>query len=230
MEKFIKIKDTDEKFRVNNIYCIGKNYLEHIKEFKNQEIPTEPVVFCKPNSSVITPDIGIKIPDFNGNKISGNLQNETEIVIAIGKDGHKISRENSFDYIKGIAIGLDMTLRDIQSKAKEKGLPWVISKGFYTSSPISEIIPFNKISNPDNLSFNLKVNGEVRQKGNTSDMMFKIDFIISYLSEIFYLSEGDLIFTGTPEGISKMNEGDKLEVTLLDENSSELISFKTFIV
>ncbi|HCN36548.1 MAG TPA: hypothetical protein DIS94_02395 [Bacteroidetes bacterium] len=229
MEKTLKFKNSGKKFRVNNVYCIGKNYLEHIKEFANAEIPKQPVVFSKPNSSIISPDEGIKIPDLKGELISSNLQNETEIVIAIAKDGYKIPKESAKDYILGFGIGLDMTLRDLQSTAKEKGLPWLISKGFYSSSPVSDFLTPDEIGNDGSLDFNLKVNGEVRQKGNTNDMMFKFDFIISYLSDIFYLSEGDLIFTGTPEGISKMNSGDKLEVSLKNENNVELVSFKTFI-
>lgn len=229
MEKTLKFKNSEKKFRVNNVYCIGKNYLEHIKEFANAEIPILPVVFSKPNSSIISPDEGIKIPDLNGEFISSNLQNETEIVIAISKDGYKIPKESAKEFIMGYGIGLDMTLRDLQSTAKEKGLPWLISKGFYTSSPVSDFLTVEEIGNANELNFDLKVNGEVRQKGNTKDMIFKFDFIISYLSDIFYLCEGDLIFTGTPEGISKMNSGDILKVSLKNENETELVSFKTYI-
>jgi 2-keto-4-pentenoate hydratase/2-oxohepta-3-ene-1,7-dioic acid hydratase in catechol pathway len=214
LKKFVKIKNSDELFEVNNVYCIGKNYLDHIKEFENYEIPKEPVIFLKPNSSIVTNNKKVRIPCFDGKSISDNLQNEVEFVIAISKDGENISEDKVDEYIFGYAIGLDMTLRDVQSKAKEKGLPWTVSKGFKTSAPISEIILQNAIKNPMNINFELRVNNNRMQLSNTNLMIFKINKLVSYISSIFSICKGDLIFTGTPSGITKLKHGDILEASL----------------
>ena len=216
MRRLIKIKNSNDIFEINNIYCIGKNYLEHIKEFDSKEIPKEPVVFLKPNSSIIGNHEVIKIPAINGMNISNNLQNEVEFVIAISKDGENIQEDKAGEYILGYAIGLDMTLRDVQSKAKEKGLPWSVSKGFKTAAPMSEIIPKELVKNPMNLDFDLYINDKRIQFTNTSLMIFNIYKLISYISNIFSITKGDLIFTGTPAGISKLNSGDKLKAKLED--------------
>jgi len=216
LKKYIKIKHSDELFEVNNVYCVGKNYLDHIKEFENYEIPSEPVIFLKPNAAIITGDQKVKIPCIDGKSISDNLQNEVEFVIAISKDGENITEDKAADYIFGYAIGLDMTLRDVQSKAKEKGLPWTVSKGFKTSAPISEIIQKNVLKNPMNINFELSVNNNRIQFSNTNLMIFKINKIVSYISSIFSLSKGDLIFSGTPSGITKLKHGDKLMAKLGD--------------
>jgi 2-keto-4-pentenoate hydratase/2-oxohepta-3-ene-1,7-dioic acid hydratase in catechol pathway len=216
VRRLIKIKNSNDIFEINNIYCIGKNYLEHIKEFDSKEIPKEPVVFLKPNSSIIGNHEVIKIPAINGMNISNNLQNEVEFVIAISKDGENIQEDKAGEYILGYAIGLDMTLRDVQSKAKEKGLPWSVSKGFKTAAPMSEIIPKELVKNPMNLDFDLYINDKRIQFTNTSLMIFNIYKLISYISNIFSITKGDLIFTGTPAGISKLNSGDKLKAKLED--------------
>ena len=216
MKQLIKIKNSNDFFEVNNIYCIGKNYLEHINEFDNKEIPKDPVVFLKPNSAILDNHEKIIIPAINGKNISENLQNEVEFVIAISKDGENIHEDKTEEYILGYAIGLDMTLRDVQSKAKEKGLPWSVSKGFKTSAPISEIIPKELVKNPMNLDFDLYINDKRIQFTNTSLMIFNIYKLISYISNIFSIAKGDLIFTGTPAGISKLNSGDKLKAKLED--------------
>ncbi|MBC8490848.1 MAG: fumarylacetoacetate hydrolase family protein [Bacteroidetes bacterium] len=214
MKKFIKIKNSEELFEVNNVYCVGKNYLDHIKEFENYEIPQEPVIFLKPNSSIITGGEKVKIPCINGKSISDNLQNEVEFVIAISKDGEYITEDKAEDYIFGYAIGLDMTLRDVQSEAKEKGLPWTVSKGFKTSAPISEIIQKDAFKNPMNINFDLSINSNRIQFSNTNLMIFKINKLVSYITSIFSISKGDLIFTGTPSGMTKLKHGDILEASL----------------
>jgi 2-keto-4-pentenoate hydratase/2-oxohepta-3-ene-1,7-dioic acid hydratase in catechol pathway len=222
MKQLIKIKNSNDFFEVNNIYCIGKNYLEHINEFDNKEIPKEPVVFLKPNSAILDNHEKIIIPVFNGKNISENLQNEVEFVIAISRDGENIHEDKTEEYILGYAIGLDMTLRDVQSKAKEKGLPWSVSKGFKTSAPISEIIPKELVKNPMNLDFDLYVNDNRVQFTNTSLMIFNIYKLISYISSIFSIAKGDLIFTGTPAGISKLKSEDKLKAKLEDYLTLEI--------
>ena len=222
MRRLIKIKNSNDIFEINNIYCIGKNYLEHIKEFDSKEIPKEPVVFLKPNSSIIGNHEVIKIPAINGMNISNNLQNEVEFIIAISKDGENIQEDKAGEYILGYAIGLDMTLRDVQFKAKEKGLPWSVSKGFKTAAPMSEIIPKELVKNPMNLDFDLYINDKRIQFTNTSLMIFNIYKLISYISNIFSITKGDLIFTGTPAGISKLKSGDKLKAKLEDYLTLEI--------
>lgn len=216
----LTILDSKEKVKVNNIFCIGKNYVDHIHEFTNPEIPKEPVVFMKPNTSIITNNGKVGVPELNGKKISNDLQNEVEIILIIGKDTHKVSKENAFEHISGYAIGLDLTLRDIQAYEKSKGLPWTTAKGFYSSCAVSDIIAKDKIENPSDINFTLEKNGEQIQKGNSSLMIFDIPTIINYLSHIFKLVEGDIIFTGTPSGISTLHSGDKLLAKL--ENKVEL--------
>jgi len=212
----LNIKDSSEKLRVNNIFCIGKNYVDHIHEFANPEIPKEPVVFLKPNTSIITNNGKVSVPELDGKKISNDLQNEVEMIIVIGKDTHQVSEENANEHIMGYAIGLDLTLRDIQAYEKSKGLPWTTAKGFYSSCAVSDIVKKGKIQNPLDVNFTLEKNGTKIQTGNTSLMIFNIYNIIKYLSHIFKLVEGDLIFTGTPSGISTLHPGDKLHAKLED--------------
>lgn len=213
----IKINGTNEVFSVNNIYCIGKNYLEHIKELdKDFKIPEEPVVFTKPNSALVTDNGIISIPVYNGQKISNSLQNEVEFVVAIGKDGIDIPESDAADYIFGYAIGLDMTLRDRQSEFKKKGLPWTLSKGFRNSCPISEILKKEFIENPMDLDITLRINNSIIQSVSTGSMLFNIYKLISFISTIFSIKKGDLIFTGTPEGVRDILPGDLLTASLSD--------------
>jgi len=212
------LKDSDEFIEVQNVYCIGKNYPEHIKEFEspksNAELPKEPVIFLKPNTAVTCGDCDVTIPMLRGVKISDNLQNEVELVVVIGKDGRDILPENAFEYILGYAVGIDLTLRDIQSELKKKGLPWTLSKGFIGSAPVSEVITKDKVSDPDSLKITLKVNNETKQDDTTASMLFKVNYLVHYISSIFGLRKGDLIFTGTPAGVTKMNPGDIIDAEI----------------
>lgn len=214
----LKIKNSNDTIEIQNIFCIGKNYLDHIKEFdtreKTAEIPKTPVVFLKPTSAVLNGSNVVTVPVFEGRKISDNLQNEVEMVIVIGKDGVNIPEDKAGDYILGYAVGIDFTLRDIQAEDKKKGLPWTVAKGFISSAPVSEVVRKENIGIAGNLDISLKINGEVKQSANTSLMMFKINFIIHYLSFIFGLKKGDIIFTGTPAGITKLNPGDIVEAEI----------------
>ncbi|MCI0449955.1 MAG: fumarylacetoacetate hydrolase family protein [Chlorobi bacterium] len=220
----LRVKNSSDKITVQNVYCIGKNYLEHIKEFdapeKSTELPKEPIIFLKPNSAVLTNSNIVRIPKFKGKKISDNLQNEIELVVVIGKDGVNIPETEAMDYVYGYAVGIDFTLRDIQTELKIKGLPWTLSKGFLTSAPVSEIVRKEDISNVENLNICLKINRETKQSANTSAMIFKISYIIYYLSSVFGLKKGDIIFTGTPAGITKLNTSDKIEAEI--ENIGKL--------
>lgn len=211
----IRIKGSNELFRTENIFCVGKNYVDHIKEFdtpeKAAEIPKTPVIFLKPTSALLIDSTIVKVPEVNCNKISDNLQNEVELVIAIGKDGINIPEDKAGEHIFGYAVGIDFTLRDLQAEDKKKGLPWTVSKGFMSSAPVSEIVMKETAGDAQNLDISLKINGETKQSANTSLMIFKINYIVHYLSCIFGLKKGDLIFTGTPAGITKLDTGDVVE-------------------
>lgn len=214
----LKINNSTELFKVNTIYCIGKNYADHISEVKieglDNSIPKEPVVFLKPASAVDVPGNIVKIPCLNGKPISNDLQNEAELVIAIGKDGEDIPAENAFEYILGYAVGIDFTLRDLQAQMKKSGKPWAVAKGFRTSSPVSAITLKNEIADQADLNIRLTVNGIEKQNGNTKDMIFSIPFIINYLSTIFSLKAGDIIFTGTPAGVCTLAAGDNVTASI----------------
>lgn len=207
----------EEKINVPKILCLGLNYAEHAKEMKSDK-PETPVIFMKPSSAIIHDKEHIVIPN-----ISNEVHHEIEVVLLIGKDGKNIPKDQALEYIDGIGIGLDLTLRDIQKEAKAKGRPWTISKGFDTSAPVSEFVSIEKITDLNNLSFNLKINGEIKQSGNTYDMLFKPDEIISYLSTIFTLQKGDLIYTGTPEGVGQIVSGDKILASLENIITLEVI-------
>lgn len=210
----LKIKNSAESVEVNTVYCIGKNYADHVKEMHieglDNSIPETPVIFLKPSNAVNVPGNRITIPEYSGKPISNDLQNEAELVIVIGKDGENIPEEDAFEYIKGFAVGIDFTLRDIQTLMKKQGKPWAVAKGFKTSSPVSEITLKEDLLNVYDLAIKLAVNGELKQNGRTSQMIFSIKYIVSYLSHIFGLKKGDLIFTGTPAGVSTLKKGDKV--------------------
>ena len=195
--------------KIQNIFCIGRNYSEHARELNNP-VPTTPVVFIKPTSSICYDGGNLILP-----VQSEHVDHEVEIVIAIGISGKNIPESNALDYISHIGIGLDFTARDLQDKAKEKSLPWSVAKGFDTFAAISSFVPFSgSASELNNLTFQLEVNGEIKQKGDSKNMIFSIPAIISYLSSVFTLSEGDLIFTGTPEGVGIVRAGEILKASM----------------
>lgn len=199
------------------IFAIGRNYAEHIKELNNER-PDEPVIFTKPDTAILKNNEPFYYPAF-----SKDVHHEVEILLKIDKEGKNIDEKFASKYYKEIGIGIDFTARDLQQKAKEKGLPWDIAKGFNGAAPISEFIPIEQIKDLHNLNFSLKVNGEYRQQGNTSLMLFSFDYIIAYLSKFFTLKKGDIIFTGTPKGVGPVKIGDKLEA-FVEEKS--LLSFE----
>ncbi|PWJ38584.1 fumarylacetoacetate hydrolase family protein [Sediminitomix flava] len=187
------------------IIAIGRNYAEHIAELENER-PEEPVIFTKPETALLKDGLPFYHPEF-----SENIHHEIEIVVRINKMGKYIQKKFAKNYYDAIGLGIDFTARDLQSKLKQKGLPWDIAKGFNDSSPISEFLPVENFSNLQDIDFSLKVNGEVRQAGNTAAMLWQIDEIIAYVSQFFTLKKGDYIFTGTPKGVDKVNIGDRLE-------------------
>ena len=197
------------------IICIGRNYADHAKELGN-EIPENPVIFMKPDTAVLKKGSDFYIPEF-----SNDVHYELEVVLKISKGGKYIQEENADKYFDEIALGIDFTARDLQSKLKEKGLPWELAKGFDGSAVISE---FYKKENYDlkNLNFTLLKNKEEVQNGNTSLMLFTPEKIIAFVSQYFTLRVGDLIFTGTPKGVGKISENDILEAYLEDRKVLDL--------
>ncbi len=198
------------------IFAIGRNYAEHIKELNNER-PDEPVIFTKPDTAVLRNNAPFFYPDF-----SKDVHHEVELVLRICKEGKNIEEKFSSKYYDAIGVGIDFTARDLQQKAKEKGLPWDIAKGFNGSAPISDkFIPVSEFKNLNEINFSLLVNGEVRQQGNTSLMLFSFDYVIAYLSKFFTLRTGDLIFTGTPKGVAGVKIGDTLTASIENEKLLE---------
>ncbi len=187
------------------IICIGRNYAEHAKELNNP-IPTEPVIFMKPDTALLKDNQPFYHPEF-----SKDIHHEVELVIKISKEGKHITPKFARNYFDEIGLGVDFTARDLQSKFKEKGLPWELAKGFDGSAPISNFLPIKQIADLQNINFSLKINGSEVQVGNTSLMLFPFENIIAYVSQYITLKKGDLIFTGTPQGVGKINIGDHLE-------------------
>ena len=187
------------------IICIGRNYIDHIKELSNQK-PMNPVVFLKPDSSVIAKTQNFIIPSF-----SNEIHHEVELVVKINKVGKHIDKSFSHKYYDEIGLGIDFTARDIQSKLKEKGHPWEKSKAFDNSCMVGNFLKKEKLEDISKIEFSLKKNNEIVQSGCSNDMLWKIDELISYVSQYFTLKIGDLIFTGTPSGVSKVESGDILE-------------------
>lgn len=202
------------------IYCIGRNYVEHAHEL-DSDVPDKPMVFLKPASSIIFDGGTIQLP-----AQSQNVHHEVELVAAIGKGGKNISKADALDHVAGYGVGIDVTARDIQQQAKEKRHPWTVAKGFDTFAPISKFIPAGEIQDPQNIELGISVNGTQRQHDNTSLMIFPVAELISYLSEIFTLHHGDLIFTGTPKGVSQINSGDQIEASLGHSLASLSVSVK----
>ena len=187
------------------IICIGRNYIDHIKELSNQK-PMNPVVFLKPDSSVIPKNQNFIIPSF-----SNEIHHEVELVVKINKVGKHIDKSFSHKYYDEIGLGIDFTARDIQSNLKEKGHPWEKSKAFDNSCMVGNFLKKEKLEDISKIEFSLKKNNEIVQSGCSNDMLWKIDELISYVSQYFTLKIGDLIFTGTPSGVSKVESGDILE-------------------
>ena len=212
----VKIKGSNEKITVGKIVCLGRNYLDHIRELNN-EVPDAPVIFCKPSSSLLADGGEILIPPY-----SDDCHHELELALLIGRPGKNIAPEEALSHVSGYGVALDLTLRDVQSKQKEKGLPWEIAKGFDTSCPLSDFIPADLVNDPDNLELRLEVNGELRQQGNTNMMMRSVATIISQISGYYSLDAGDIILTGTPAGVNRIVSGDRLVGTIEQVGSLEV--------
>jgi len=195
------------------IICIGRNYVKHIEELQNER-PDEPVVFLKPDSAILLKQHPFVIPEF-----SNDVHHEVEILVKINKVGKYIESKFAHNYYDEIGLGIDFTARDLQAKLKEKGLPWEKAKAFDGSAVIGDFYPKNDYDSLKNIQFKLFKNGEIVQLGNTSHMLWKIDELIAHVSQFFTLKKGDIIFTGTPEGVSAVKPNDILEGFIEDKKS-----------
>lgn len=190
------------------IIAIGRNYAAHAKELNNP-IPGNPVIFLKPDTAVLKDNKPFYIPDF-----SSDIHYELEVVLKICKEGKHISEKFAANYYEEVGIGIDFTARDIQTVHKQQGLPWELAKAFDHSAAISSFIPKTAIPDMHNLEFELTINDQTRQQGNTKNMLFSFERIIAFVSQYITLKKGDLIFTGTPEGVGQVHQGDRLAATL----------------
>ena len=187
------------------IFAIGQNYVEHNKEL-NSKNPTEPVVFMKPDTSLLKNNKPFYIPDF-----TNELHYETELIIKFNRLGKNIDSIFANRYYVEIGLGIDFTARDLQRKLKTEGKPWEISKAFDNSAVIGNFLPVTELGEVQNIQFRLDLNGKTVQNGNSSDMIFKINELVAYVSRFFTIKIGDLLFTGTPAGVGKVEVGDRLE-------------------
>ena len=186
------------------IICVGRNYTEHIAELKSQT-PTEPVLFLKPDTAILLKKQPFFIPDF-----SDDIHHEVELLIRINKIGKHIDRKFAHKYYDEIGLGIDFTARDLQTKLKQEGLPWEKAKAFDGAAVVGEFLKKEEIKDIENIEFSLERNGNTVQKGNTLQMIWKFDTLIEYISKYFTLKIGDIIFTGTPAGVGRVESGDRL--------------------
>ena len=197
------------------ILAIGRNYVEHIEELNNER-PSEPVIFTKPDTALLKNNAPFYYPGF-----SQDIHHEVELVLKIGREGKNIQEQFAHKYYDQIGIGIDFTARDLQQKAKEKGLPWDIAKGFNGAAPVSEFKDITQFKDLNNITFSLFIDNNLQQKGNTGLMLFNFNYIVGYLSTFFTLKKGDLIFTGTPSGVGPVRIGQKLAAYIEDEKLLE---------
>lgn len=187
------------------IFCVGRNYVDHAKELKN-EVPDEPVIFMKPKSALLQPHTPFYYPEF-----TNELHYECELVLRIAKNGKYIQEKFAGKYYDAVSVGIDFTARDIQTELKQKGLPWEKAKAWDNSAVVGKWVPVADIKDRHDINFSMLKNKELVQKGNSLDMLFPFDYIVSYISNFFSINIGDLIFTGTPAGVGEAVVGDELE-------------------
>ena len=205
-------------FPIGTIYGIGQNYAKHAEEMKSLLPRGERIIFIKPSIAYIQDGETIELPDY-----SNQVHYEGELVVVINKYCADIKSVDAWEYIAGIGVGIDATLRDLQAQAKQKGTPWAIAKGFRTSAPISKIVPREDFQQNQAIEFQLKLNGEIKQNGNSANMIYSIGELIEYLSKIFTLDRGDVIFTGTPEGVGEIHHNDTIEIEIPQKTSLRVI-------
>jgi 2-keto-4-pentenoate hydratase/2-oxohepta-3-ene-1,7-dioic acid hydratase in catechol pathway len=190
---------------VGKVLCIGRNYARHAEEMRSA-VPDEPMVFLKPATALIRDGETVRLPPQ-----SSDVHHELELVAVIGQEGRRIPAARALDYVAGYALGLDMTARDLQQQAKDRRHPWSVAKGFDTFAPLGAFAAAEAVPDPQALDLSLQVNGETRQEGHTGDMIFPVAELVAYCSSVFTLKPGDLLYTGTPDGVGPVAAGDTLE-------------------
>jgi acylpyruvate hydrolase len=191
---------------ITRIFCVGMNYIEHIREMGNP-IPETPVIFMKPATSAVGPGEQIHFP-----KHGKALHHEVEFIAKIGREGKAKNEEEALSFIESFTIGVDLTLRDLQAEIKKKGRPWEIAKAFDQSALLGNFVPYDRSVDLNNISFSCKVNGTQKQTGNTGGMVFNVTRLLVVLSTVWELYPGDILYTGTPSGVGPLNIGDTIEI------------------
>jgi len=204
----ITLPDHRSPHPIGKLLCIGRNYADHADEMQS-DVPDEPMVFLKPASAVIRSGDTVRMPPQ-----SSDVHHEIEMVAVVGTGGHRIPRTQALGHVAGYAVGLDITARDLQTEAKERRHPWSVAKGFDTFAPLGPIADASEVGDPQALTLQLKRNGTVRQRADTTRMIFTVADLVSYCSQVFTLNPGDLIYTGTPSGVGPVQDGDTLEASL----------------
>jgi fumarylpyruvate hydrolase len=204
----LSIAGGEQRFPVHRIYCVGRNYAAHAREMGHDPEREPPFFFSKP-SDAVTQAHRVEYPPR-----TDDLHHEVELVVAIGKAGRDIEVVEANSHVFGYAVGVDLTRRDLQAAAKQQGRPWDIAKGFDASAPVSALVPASDIGHPENGSITLDVNGEIRQRGDLADMIWSVPEILAELSSYFLLRPGDLIFTGTPEGVAALQPGSRVNCSI----------------
>lgn len=206
------------EYEVGTIFCVGRNFVEHAHELGN-EAPTDPIIFVKPHNAFRHGSYNIvEYPPR-----TEDLHYEGELVLLLRGGGRNLRPYNVSEIVAGYAIGLDLTMRDVQSRAKSKGLPWTLAKGFDGAAQVSHFIPFESAPPFEELAFSVYINDELRQRGSTNQMIFSPEMLIPYISETCYLRPGDLLFTGTPQGTGPLQVGDKIVMQLHTQSSDDVI-------
>jgi fumarylpyruvate hydrolase len=202
----VPVVGSDALFPVRRVYCVGRNYAAHAREMGSDPDREPPFFFCKPDNSVVYVKQG-EVGTIAYPPQSADFQHEIELVVAIGKGGSNISQEKANEHVFGYAVGLDMTRRDLQLNLREKGRPWELGKAFDESAPIGPIYPVSKVGHPSNADIFVKVDGVIKQRSDINMLIWSVPEVIFYLSKYFTLQPGDLIYSGTPEGVGKVERG-----------------------
>jgi 2-keto-4-pentenoate hydratase/2-oxohepta-3-ene-1,7-dioic acid hydratase in catechol pathway len=204
----IELPGSGERIRPGKLVCVGRNYAKHAEEMKSEVLP-EPMLFLKPSTALVASGGTVVIPP-----MTKDVHHEVELVVAIGRKASRVNLDDATTCIGGYAVGLDMTARDLQAEAKKGGRPWSVAKGFDTFAPIGEFVAPEDVPDPSALAIELRLNDRIVQSGSTKDMIFSPTFLVHYASHIFTLERGDLIYTGTPEGVGPVSDGDVLVATV----------------
>ena len=203
----ITLPTTGASLPIGKLLCIGRNYADHAAEME-RDVPDEPMVFLKPATAVVRSGGTVRLPPQ-----SQNVHHEIELVAVIGTEGRNLSAATALDHVAGYAVGLDMTARDLQDEAKAQRHPWSVAKGFDTFAPLGPLVSAEAVGDPQALTLRLRRNGVTQQEASTEDMIFSVAELVAYCSQIFTLTPGDLLYTGTPSGVGPVDDGDTLEAT-----------------